>query len=84
MTVKNLNIVLPVLVQAPDYHDFDGVQTNLRLLGELFYCKEIGTIERGGRVSSYLGVIYVGDQPSRTEIEALLPSYLFSGSVQLN
>jgi hypothetical protein len=83
-----MTVDLPKFVVAPDYHDFDQIQSTLQKLDVRFRCVEVGRIVHES-ISPYLGVIYQGGKkPTKEELEALLAippiAKQFTGAVTIN
>ena len=83
-----MTVDLPKLVEAPDYHDFDQLQSELQKLDVRLCCTEVGMVENEGHLT-YLGVIYQGGKkPTRKELEALLAippiAKQFTGTITIN
>jgi len=80
-----MQVSLPQLVEAEDYHDFHAFERNLRQLDPSFCCDEVGSITRQPIFeSAYLGVVYIGEMPPKEELQKLVDNQDFGGVVDLS
>lgn len=63
-----MELTLPKLVTAQDYHYFHDYEMMLRQIDKTLRCAEVGFDEGYG---CYIGVVYAGRKPSKSVIASL-------------
>lgn len=61
-----VNVKLPVLITAADYHEFSGIKSVLKKMDRSLRCAEVGF-----NGLQYVGVIYAGRKPGKAELRDL-------------
>lgn len=70
MEKTKLEIELPVIVSAADYHEFQHMQNLFRMLNEKIHVDEVGFSE-----GSYHGVIHTGSDADLKFIEEAMKNF---------
>jgi len=67
-----MNIKLPKIIEADDYHDFDYIEDHLKKMDKRLKCKEVGFAEREAPLSTYIGVIYTSRMPNLRTLKRIV------------
>ena len=80
----NITIDIPKLVEGDDYHDFGHLEDSLKVLDKRLRCEEVGTINRPAPFTTYLGIVFIGEKPSKETLQKMANEQDWNGEVEIH
>jgi len=81
---ETLEVNVPSLVECPDYHDFDSMQSNFSKFNKKLKVVELDLDDYGHEFTGiYVGLVYLaGKKPNKSQIKRMLEEKYAEPSVR--